>query len=57
VAAVDAHRNQVIHLFYGVRAVTPGRYRIPPPFAEDMYAPEEHAIGTATPSWIEVKGK
>jgi uncharacterized protein YfaS (alpha-2-macroglobulin family) len=57
VAALDAHRNQVIHLFYGVRAVTPGRYRIPPPFAEDMYAPEEHAIGAATPSWIEVKGK
>jgi uncharacterized protein YfaS (alpha-2-macroglobulin family) len=45
------------HLFYGVRAVTPGRYRVPPPFVEDMYAPEEHAIGTATPSWIEVKGK
>jgi uncharacterized protein YfaS (alpha-2-macroglobulin family) len=57
VAAVDAQRNQVIHLFYGVRAVTPGRYRVPPPFVEDMYAPEEHAIGGANPSWVEVKGK
>jgi uncharacterized protein YfaS (alpha-2-macroglobulin family) len=57
VAALDGHRGQVIHLFYGVRAVTPGKYRVPPPFVEDMYAPEEHAIGKTTPAWIEVKAK
>ncbi len=57
VAAVDAHRGQVIHLFYGVRAVTPGSYRAPPPFVEDMYAPEEHAIGEAPVSRITVRGK
>ncbi len=57
VAAVDADYGRIIHLFYGVRAVTPGSYRVPPPFVEDMYAPEDHAIGETPVSRIEVKGK
>jgi uncharacterized protein YfaS (alpha-2-macroglobulin family) len=32
-------------LFYLARAVTPGLYRVPPPFIEDMYRPYRHALG------------
>ncbi len=32
-------------LFYLARAVTPGDYRIPPPYIEDMYRPYRHALG------------
>ncbi len=35
------------HLFYLARAVTPGRYRIPPPLVEDMYRPQYRAVGEA----------
>jgi uncharacterized protein YfaS (alpha-2-macroglobulin family) len=41
-------------LYYLVRAVTPGNYLVPPPFAEDMYRPALHGIGTSTPSRITV---
>lgn len=34
-------------VFYLVRAVTPGRYVVPAPFAEDMYRPEIRGIGKA----------
>lgn len=36
-------------VFYLVRAVTPGRYVVPAPFAEDMYRPEIRGIGRAEP--------
>ncbi len=32
-------------LFYLARAVTPGVYRVPPPYVEDMYRPYHHAVG------------
>jgi len=31
-----------------VRVVTPGRYVVPAPFAEDMYRPELRGIGSAS---------
>ena len=39
--------GEVLDLFYLVRAVTPGRYVVPAPFAEDMYRPEIRGIGKA----------
>jgi alpha-2-macroglobulin len=39
--------GQMLELFYLVRAVTPGRYVVPAPFAEDMYRPEIRGIGKA----------
>jgi len=33
------------HLFYMMRAVTPGEYRIPPPYVEDMYRAERRGLG------------
>lgn len=44
VAAVDLRWDRG-HLFYLMRAVTPGTYRVPPPTVEDMYRPERHAVG------------
>jgi uncharacterized protein YfaS (alpha-2-macroglobulin family) len=35
-------------LFYLARAVTPGNYRVPPPFIEDMYRPYRHALGATS---------
>lgn len=37
----------LLNLFYLVRVVTPGRYVVPAPFAEDMYRPELRALGAA----------
>lgn len=34
-----------LSVFYLVRVVTPGRYVVPAPFAEDMYRPELRGIG------------
>ena len=53
VAAVRLDKGQNGNLFYLVRAVTPGEYTVPPPFAEDMYRPEIRGIG-ATPGKIKV---
>ena len=46
VAAAKLSRDK-LELFYLVRAVTPGRYVVPAPFAEDMYRPELRGIGKA----------
>ncbi len=46
VAAIDhGSYGQRSHLFYLARAVTPGRYRVPPPLVEDMYRPRYRAVG------------
>ncbi|HKU72109.1 MAG TPA: hypothetical protein VJQ51_14840, partial [Burkholderiales bacterium] len=39
VAAVNLDGNP-LNLFYRARVVTPGRYAVPPLYAEDMYRPE-----------------
>jgi len=46
VAAVDLHRNKgEFSLAYIVRAVSPGTFRAPAVFVEDMYKPEHFARG------------
>lgn len=49
VAAIDLTPGQLSHAFYLVRAVTPGDYRVPSPYVEDMYRPEYRAIGATLP--------
>ncbi|MDE1461896.1 alpha-2-macroglobulin family protein [Spartinivicinus poritis] len=41
------------HIFYLTRAVTPGKYAVPPSLIEDMYLPEKRAIGK-TPDKLEI---
>lgn len=49
VAALDQSPWNPGHLFFLVRAVTPGVYQVPPPMVEDMYRPEIRAIGRSLP--------
>ena len=44
-AALELEQGQEAHVFYLVRAVSPGSYRVPPPLVEDMYRPEIRGIG------------
>jgi alpha-2-macroglobulin len=53
-AALKLRRGDAAHLFYLVRAVTPGNYAVPPPLVEDMYRPAVRGIGNATPARITV---
>ncbi len=46
VAALVLNDYGTSDLYYLARAVTPGVYRVPPPFIEDMYRPYRHAMGT-----------
>ncbi|MDL2274900.1 alpha-2-macroglobulin family protein [Desulfosarcina sp. OttesenSCG-928-G10] len=48
VAAVDLREYGNAHLLYLARAVTPGRYTVPPPTVHSMYRPEWQAIGAST---------
>lgn len=50
VAAVDAGYHNSNYLFYLARAVTPGTYKVPAPLVEDMYRPEDRAIGSTIDS-------
>lgn len=45
VAAIDLKPYGTQRLYYLIRAVTPGQYQVPPPYAEDMYRPYIRAIG------------
>ena len=45
VAAIDLKSHGTQRLYYLIRAVTPGTYQVPPPYAEDMYRPYIRAIG------------
>jgi alpha-2-macroglobulin len=44
-AALKLRRGNAAHVFYLVRAVTPGTYVVPPPLVEDMYRPAVRGIG------------
>ncbi|MET0616353.1 MAG: alpha-2-macroglobulin [Luteibacter sp.] len=44
-AAMKLRRGVAAHVFYLVRAVTPGTYLVPPPLVEDMYRPAVRGIG------------
>jgi uncharacterized protein YfaS (alpha-2-macroglobulin family) len=46
VAAVDL-RGGKLDLYYLLRVVTPGKYVVPAPFAEDMYRPDIRGVGKA----------
>ena len=46
VAATDL-RDGPLHLFYVLRVVTPGKFTVPAPFAEDMYRPDVRGVGKA----------
>jgi uncharacterized protein YfaS (alpha-2-macroglobulin family) len=54
VAALKLDEGQAAHVFYLVRAVSPGTYRVPPPIVEDMYRPEVRGIGKSEPAAIKV---
>jgi hypothetical protein len=54
VAAIKLYGGSEAHLFYLARAVSPGRYAVPPPTLEDMYRPALRAVGAAVPPSIEV---
>jgi uncharacterized protein YfaS (alpha-2-macroglobulin family) len=53
-AALKLRRGDAAHVFYLVRAVTPGVYTVPPPLVEDMYRPAIRGIGTVTPAQVTV---
>lgn len=44
-AALDLSEGGIQQLVYLMRAVTPGRYQVPPTKVEDMYRPELRAVG------------
>lgn len=54
VAAVKLWQGNTARLFYLVRAVSPGRFTVPPPSVEDMYRPQLRGIGTASPAHVNV---
>jgi uncharacterized protein YfaS (alpha-2-macroglobulin family) len=54
VAALKLDEGQQAHVFYLVRAVSPGTYRVPPALVEDMYRPEVRGIGKSQPASIKV---
>ncbi len=45
ITALSLSQYSRSHIFYLVRAVTPGTYSIPPTLVEDMYHPEIRAVG------------
>jgi hypothetical protein len=53
-AAIQLYPGQPARLYYLVRAVSPGRFVVPPPLVEDMYQPELRAIGRSQPAIIDV---
>jgi uncharacterized protein YfaS (alpha-2-macroglobulin family) len=54
VAALNLNKGREAHVFYLVRAVSPGTYQVPPPLVEDMYQPQARGIGNSTPASITV---
>lgn len=54
VAALNLDKGQTAHVFYLVRAVSPGTFQVPPPLVEDMYQPEVRGIGRSTPATVRV---
>ena len=49
VAAMKVRKGVDYHVFYLVRAVSPGTYAVPPVFLESMYRPEIRGIGRTPP--------
>jgi hypothetical protein len=55
VAAVKLWGGGETHLYYLVRAVSPGTYTVPPPQVEDMYRPRLFGIGATPIATLEVE--
>lgn len=55
IAAIQLYAGQKSQLFYIVRAVSPGNYKVPTPLIEDMYRPTMRGVGAAIPAVIEVR--
>jgi uncharacterized protein YfaS (alpha-2-macroglobulin family) len=55
VAALKLGGGSPAHLFYLVRAVSPGKFVVPPPTIEDMYRPRLRGLGKSVPETLEVK--
>jgi uncharacterized protein YfaS (alpha-2-macroglobulin family) len=53
-AALKLERGNAAHVFYLVRAVTPGTYTVPPPLVEDMYRPAVRGIGAVSLTQMKV---
>ena len=53
VAALDIRSQETCRVFYAVRVVSPGRFRVPAPLVEDMYRPHIRSIGV-TPGQMDV---
>lgn len=54
VAAIKLWPGAQANLYYLVRAVSPGRYSVPPPLVEDMYRPRLYGIGATPEALLEV---
>ncbi|NCT67980.1 MAG: alpha-2-macroglobulin family protein [Rhodanobacteraceae bacterium] len=54
VASLKLDKGQSAHVFYLVRAVSPGTFQVPPPLVEDMYMPSVRGIGKSVPATIKV---
>ncbi len=54
VAALKLDKGQTAHVFYLVRAVSPGTFQVPPPLVEDMYKPQVRGIGKSLPASVKV---
>jgi uncharacterized protein YfaS (alpha-2-macroglobulin family) len=54
VAAVKLYGGSPAHLFYLIRAVSPGTFVVPPPMVEDMYRPRLRGLGQSIPQEVEV---
>lgn len=44
-AALDLGYNETCRIFYAIRVVSPGIFRVPPPLVEDMYRPYIRGVG------------
>jgi alpha-2-macroglobulin len=54
VAALKLYGGSPAHLFYLVRAVSPGSFVVPPPMIEDMYRPRLRGLGKSVPEQLQV---
>jgi uncharacterized protein YfaS (alpha-2-macroglobulin family) len=57
IAAVNIRKDNSVHIWYLMRAVTPGSFTNPSPYFEDMYRDDVRAVGAARPFMINVLPK
>lgn len=57
ISAVSIDKNETVNLFYLVRAVTPGKYTLPPTYVEDMFSPQFRAVGRVINNEINVHAR